>query len=256
MVYPPVVSPVGRMPVPPVEPPVVSPVCPPRVAVPVFDGSVLMRTYLCQFDVVSEYFKWTDEQKLLYFVSNLRGEALNFYSSIDSATRQSFDSVIGHFMWRFGDNVSDNTFYRDLLKMKIGRGESYEAFAGRVYSVAARASKGFHVLGATSDGVKFIETLSVDNFIRGIGDVLKDRVRYDLNIARHTRNISSLKEALEFLRHLESCWNQTFGTVVDSDVDSVKSSPKISRFTLWKKKLTCHKCGELGHMKKECPLRN
>jgi len=92
-----------------------------------YDGTVSLREFLAQFNLVARANRWSDEMKTYVLASNLRGEARSILESIENLERLKFSELVSKLELRFGENGNAQNYYTQFTGRKQNFGEDFAA---------------------------------------------------------------------------------------------------------------------------------
>ena len=248
----------------------------PKVSVPLYNGKVEWKVFWLQFDLISKRFGWTCANKLDRLVSLLRDDALAFYADLPAIVRDHLPALVEAFSRRFDDRRLPETYRASLTSVVRGKTETLSEFASRVRKNVNKAYPGIY-------GTELLDHITIDHLLKGLTD---RAIAYDVK----TKRPQTVEHAIDLIQWHEACKGlhgfeasvrvvntgdepktsvRRLGgkSYVDEDrliqfgreltaaiaKELNKSGHKQTSNTEWVKNATCFCCGEVGHLKKECP---
>ena len=128
-----------------------------KVKISEYDGTTDWQDYYCQFRAIAEYHKWSDQDRLLKLVSNLKGVALAVYGNYPDAT---YTELVKRLADRFSPAGRVPSFERAFWKREMRPSEEPEEYAQKLEQLACRAYP--------TTSVKNLEDIVVRQYIKGL----------------------------------------------------------------------------------------
>ena len=101
----------------------------PTLKLGTFNGSTCLKTFLAKFENCSDYYEWTEKEKLCHLRASLEGPAGQVLW--DAGQQSSVDQVIRLLKNRFGCLNEEERYRSELKVRRRRRGESLQCFSGR-----------------------------------------------------------------------------------------------------------------------------
>ena len=89
----------------------------------IFDGSVPLRKYFTQFELIAQASNWEDSTKAVALASSLRGKARSVLDGITELENLSYGEIKSKLELRFGEGHLSQTFYAQFTNRKQKFGE-------------------------------------------------------------------------------------------------------------------------------------
>ena len=134
-----------------------------------FDGTSSLATFLGQFETCSRYNEWSDEDKLAYLCTSLKGTAAMILVT-DREQCNSYDRLVQKLTQRYGNEGQVTLFRTQLRTRRRGKDESLQMLYMDISRLAALAYPGART--------EHFEAIMVDAFLEALQDCdLEQRVR-------------------------------------------------------------------------------
>ena len=211
--------------------------------IPPFDENVdEIDMYIDRFERLAKFHKWEEDQYASLLGSLLRGKALKVYCNLSSDIVDNFDELKSALLKAF--KVNANVYRKRFREESILTDESFVQLRCR--------------LGQYFD--KWVELSSVEHNFEDLRDLMiRDQLlsscSHDLRVfllEQSFGNSSDLAEGADryLVAHgIKKCLKSKSKTTVSKA--SSQSTVKPSSNTL---DVTCHHCGEKGHIRPNCPV--
>ena len=85
-----------------------------------YDGTSSWSDYLIQFNLIADYYRWTEYDKALQLATHLRGTAQGVLADLNQAQRTNFASLTSALAARF-EPVQQSELYRAKIKSRVRR---------------------------------------------------------------------------------------------------------------------------------------
>ena len=170
----------------------------PTLKLVTFNGSKCLKTFLAKFENCSDYYEWTEEEKLCHLRASLEGPVGQVLW--DTGQQSSVDEVVGLLKNRFGCLSEEERYRSELKARRRRREESLQSVYQDVRRLMALAFPG--------QSGSMWEIMARDAFVESLDDPsLRIRVleRYPTTLEEALK-IASLLEALG-AGDLEESWN-------------------------------------------------
>jgi len=223
-----------------------------------FDGSVPLREYLTQFDLIARINAWPDEVKAVALASSLRGKARAVLDGVSEVEDLKFEELRSRLELHFGEGHLAQTFYMQFINRKQKPLEELAALGADIERLSRLAYP--ECTKEIRDKVacaQFIAALS-NGFIRrtlqleGVSS-LRTALERALAIKAILGNGSAEGDG----KRNEFYKNKRKGNFSNKDHGNKEGAGKgfdgsqRERKTATKKE--CWQCGEQGHFRSECP---
>ena len=220
-----------------------------------YDGTGSWSDYLIQFNLIADYYHWSDYDKALQLAIHLRGTAQGVLGDLSQEQRTNFISLTSALAARF-EPVQQSELYRAKLKSRVRRkGEPIVELAQDIRKLIR--------LAYPSATAEVREQLSKDCFIDALND-------HDLEWAVLQGKPHSVEDALKLALEYEAFQKgrrgrygdvRTFGTQRQDlalgvnegngqDRGSVGGQNRGANVNSRRKQ--CNFCKRLGHFEKDC----
>jgi hypothetical protein len=126
--------------------------CPPTAEIPrdfgnvnfklkpdIFDGSVPLREYFTQFELIARVSNWEDSTKAVALASSLRGKARSILDGVTELEDLSFEEIKSKLELRFGEGHMTQTFYTQFSNHKQKFGEDLASLRAELERLARLA---------------------------------------------------------------------------------------------------------------------
>ena len=132
----------------------------------VYDGSVPLREYLNQFNLISRSNGWSDSAKTVALASCLRGKARTVLEGIVEIESLTFSDLKAKLELRFGKELSAQSYYLQFTNRKQKNGEELSALGSDLERLAHLAyPECSHEVREKIACAQFISVLS-DGFVK------------------------------------------------------------------------------------------
>ena len=159
----------------------------PTLKLGTYDGTACLKTFLAKFENCSDYYEWTDRERLCHLRASLEGPAGQVLW--DAGEHSSVDAVIRLLKNRFGSLNEEERYRSELKARRRRRGESLQSVYQDVRRLMAMAFPG-------QTGPLW-EVMARDAFAESLGDPL-------LRLRVLERDPTTLEEALKIATRLEA----------------------------------------------------
>lgn len=224
-----------------------------RLELDTYDGSSSWNQYVKQFEMVAEYNRYSEEEKVVVLVSSLRGSARVILQNLSDEELRDFRKVKEELDFSFGEEHFSQISYSKFHNRKQGENEGLVSFALDLKRLVRLAYSGCNE--ETKDQV------TCQQFISGIVDS-------EVRIILRLEGVSSLREALHRAKQVQAI-NGIEKIEREKECKSKKDSKKSITIGLNKsttdllceqvskhsENRSCWYCGEENHIKKVCPHR-
>ena len=241
---------------------------PPLPKPPVFSGKEgEWNSFIFQFRKIAHYYGWDQQEKVGRLLVSLRGKAIDFIRNKSREVQDDYSTLRDALELRFGQREHPTSARRELNCLQQHEGESLEDFAD---IVLAKVSEAYPRIGQELE-----QDIAKEIFLRGC----RNR---NAAYAAAERDPSTLQDALEKVRTSAMNW-KVFGKgsvstrrvrfmgQEDGDGDAYSASDEEMRLKrlvanlveecgkgrrnagrAGSSRVKCYKCGEYGHMAREC----
>lgn len=153
-----------------------------KVKPDIFDGSVPLREYLVQFNLIARANGWSDTLKTVALASNLRGKARSVLDGVFEFEHLSFEELRNKLELRFGEAHLAQTYYTQFTNRKQKSSEDLPSLAADLERLSRLAyPECSHEVRDKIACAQFVSALS-DGFLKR---------------TLQLENVSSLKSAVE-----------------------------------------------------------
>lgn len=224
-----------------------------RIEPDTFDGSGSWNQYVKQFKIITEYNKYSEEEKAMVLVASLRGSARAILLDLSDEELTDFQKVKGALDFTFGETHFTPISYAEFHDRKQGEKESLVKFAVDLKRLVRLAYPECNE--ETKDWV------ASQQFVLGIFDK-------ETRLTLRLEGVSSLEAALTRAEEIEAIIavekeqrQQDCRTKRDSEksksIGSSKSTSDLidEQDSNHSENRRCWFCGEADHIKKFCPHR-
>ena len=212
-----------------------------RPKIPPFADSDEMDAYLQRFERLASLYRWKDSDYAIYLGTLLRGKALKVYVSLPPEVSEDYQELKKALLLAY--HVDANSYRRKFKEGRVGDNESYVQLALRMEQYLDR----------------WVTLNKIDKSYDALGDLLiRDQIianaPYDLRIFLKERKFSdtlSMAEAADMFRNAHRPYKSKIDkkkTKADAKDDSKEKDVNDKHA-----KLTCHYCGDRGHISPNCP---
>ncbi|KAL6254058.1 hypothetical protein P5V15_014675 [Pogonomyrmex californicus] len=94
-----------------------------------YDGSVPLREYLTQFNLIARANNLGNAEKVVVLASCLRGKARAILEGGTDFENSQFENLVAHLELRFGENLSSQNYYYQFTNRKQRFGEDLKEAA-------------------------------------------------------------------------------------------------------------------------------
>lgn len=233
-----------------------------------YDGSVPLREFLTQFNLIARANGWNDSLKTVALAANLKGKARSVLDRIIEIENLDFEELKSKLELRFGGHLAQ-TYYTQFTNRKQKNSEDLATLGADIERLSQLASpKCTHEVRDKIACAQFIAALS-SGFIRRTLQLenatsLKFAVKGAMTIKVINKNSFPRREKNEEKRNLKFNKEKNLANIREDtkEKDKVENKEKErrkhpfertdnSRFKQQKKE--CWKCGALGHFRSKCP---
>jgi len=152
-----------------------------------FNGSKCQKTFLAKFENCSDYYEWTEKEKLCHLRASLEGPAGQVLW--DAGQQSSVDEVVRLLKNRFGSLNEEERYRSEFNARRRRRGESLQSAYQDVRRLMALAFPG--------QSGSMWEVMARDAFVESLGDP-------SLRIRVLERDLTTLEEALKVASRLDA----------------------------------------------------
>lgn len=211
----------------------------------VFDGSVPLREYFTQFELISKANNWSDAIKTVILASNLRGKARSILENFPNLEGIKFSELKAKLELRFNEGYENQSYYTQFINRKQKFDEDLPALGADLerlarlaypecpFEVRDKIACAQFVVALSNSFIK--QTLQLEGIVS-----LKSAIKRAMIVQSIQRNSFSKRENLNFKN------DKSFSNLkIKSNKDNMK--PKSMR------KGECWQCGSLEHFRAECP---
>jgi len=159
----------------------------PTLKLGTFSGSTCLKTFLAKFENCSDYYEWTEKEKLCHLRASLEGPAGQVLW--DAGQQSSVDELVRLLKNRFGCLNEEERYRSELKARRRRRGESLQSVYQDVRRLMALAFPG--------QSGSMWEVMARDAFVESLDDP-------SLRIRVLERDPTTLEEALKIASRLEA----------------------------------------------------
>jgi len=222
-----------------------------------YDGTVSLREFLAQFNLIARANRWNDGMKTYVLASNLRGKARSVLELIENLESLEFSELVSKLELRFGENLNAQNYYTQFTSRKQNFGEDFAALGADLERLSC--------LAYPECPLNVREKIACAQFVSAISDSFVKRTLQlegitSLRLAIERAKAIKIIRADEFQRknNFKSQSGFNFRTKENGERKKEESNGKEKeRFGdnyLKKKNLKeCWKCGAKGHFRVNCP---
>ncbi|CAG2254177.1 unnamed protein product [Mytilus edulis] len=223
-----------------------------------YDGSVSWEDYEIQFEMISVSNCWADNQKAMFLVSSLSGNAQSDLADIDPIKRKAYQSICSALTSRFGTENITELFRVQLKNIRTRRDQELHKFAQHVKRLSRKAYP--------KAQLELREMLSRDHFIDALDGantwlrIHQVHLKTLDDTVRLTGVVEELRHEFQFLKSDISQQRRGLTTIATSqeieDVGLVARQATYEETVLTVTKVTevIHKKTELEHI--SCAVLN
>lgn len=218
-----------------------------------FDGTVPLREFFSQFDIIARANRWDEESKTFALASCLRGRARSVLDSIEDYDHLKFAELRSKLELRFGEGHHFQNYYLQFVNRKQVFGEDFAALGGELERLARLVYP--ECSFAARDKIacaQFVTALS-DNFVKRTLQ-LEEVTSLSAAVER-AKTISLIRSETPFMKKGPN--RQTEGDSLNNSAQgsekkfSNRKAPRFEKSRGVGKE--CWKCGKSGHFRAECP---
>ncbi|XP_032690721.1 uncharacterized protein LOC116853671 [Odontomachus brunneus] len=234
----------------------------------VFDGTVPLREFLCQFNLIAHANGWDEAAKAVVLAANLRGKARSVLNRIEE--NLDFKEICSRLELRFGELELFRNFYAQFSNRKQKFGEDFASFGselGRLvhkaypecsFEMREKIACAQFLIGLSDDFVK--QTLQLENVISLRVAIERAKVIKNIRENNFSHFRGNFKINSENKRNFERRFSERnnfnknkgdFGKTVDK-----KENVIYSKGNLFRKRNNvgeCWNCGSFSHFRAEYP---
>lgn len=161
-----------------------------RIQLPLmhYDGSTPWEKYWLHVQTIASANDWDSETCRLMVAGNLRGEALDYYGTLEDDQRKDPSKMIGALRRRYGRKQSTSALQSQFYNRRQKSGESARDFATTIQRLGRDAHPNWPV--------EVLEEVCLNQFLKGILDS-------ELQCAVRDRYPANLRRAVEIAEGLE-----------------------------------------------------
>lgn len=152
----------------------------PRIKPDTYDGTVPLREFLRQFEIIARANSWCDSEKSVQLAAHLRGKARSVLDSWDEG--MSYVELKSRMELRFGERENFANAYTQFSNRKQRSGEDFAAFGGELERLARVAYP--------ECSTEIRDKIACAQFIAALSDGFVKRTL-------QLENVTSLKSAIE-----------------------------------------------------------
>jgi len=224
----------------------------------IFDGSVPLREYLTQFDLIAQINTWPDVVKAVALASSLRGKTRAVLDGVNEIENLKFEELRSRLELHFGEEHLAQTFYTQFTNRKQKPFEELAALGADIERLSRlsypKCTKEIRDKVACA---QFIAALS-NSFIKRTFQLEGvSSLRAALERAMAIKAILGNSSSEEYGKRNEFYKGRGKGNFNKKDHGNKEGAggsfdrTQRERKTLSKKE--CWQCGEQGHFRSECP---
>jgi hypothetical protein len=229
----------------------------------IYDGSVPLREFLNQFNLISRSNGWSDSAKTVALASCLRGKARSVLDGITEIESLTFLDLKAKLELRFGEELSAQSYYLQFTNRKQKYGEELAALGSDLERLARLAyPECSHEIQDKIACAQFISALS-DGFLkrtlqleginslqlavqRGIAIKVIQKNSFTQKVGNNYRN--NYREKFNFVRKENDKQEDK------SKNETKEQKKKFQNFrSKFKNFVECWQCGAKGHYRSDCP---
>jgi len=133
----------------------------PTIKLPAFDGKLSLESFLAKLQNCSDYYNWTDRERICHLKAALEGPVAQILWQIEeNATEKQIVDLLHN---RFGDLSQQESYRAQLYARKQKRGKSAQSLCFDIRSLL--------MLSFPGETGKMVEILARDCFLNSINDV-------------------------------------------------------------------------------------
>lgn len=206
-------------------------------------------SYLVRFERIAELLRIPDDQYALHLCSLLSGKALAIYSALSQDTTSDYSLLKKELL--LGFNKTAEGYRDDFRCARISAGDTYSQFSVRLSRLfdswinSSDIEKEFDSLRDFIIGDQFLASChsSLRTYLKENRATTLQQLTY---LADNWASARKTQEPKEGFRNI--CRSHSKNTRANISKDS-ENSCKVRDYS----KIRCHACGELGHIKPQCP---
>ena len=227
----------------------------------VYDGSVPLREFLNQFNLISRSNGWSDSAKTVALASCLRGKARTVLDGIAEVESFTFSDLKAKLELRFGEELSAQSYYLQFTNRKQKFGEELAALGSDLERLARLAYP--ECTNEVRDKIacaQFISALS-DGFVKR---TLQLEGINSLQLAVQRGIAIKVIQKNSFTQKISNNYRGKFNFVRERNdekknesKDDTKEKKRFQNFrSKFKNNVECWQCGAKGHYRSECSLKS
>jgi len=180
----------------------------PHVKPDAFTGEEDWDMYISHFEDCSRLARWTQNEKLLYLATALRGQARQYYCSLQQHERHRYDVLVDQLEQRFGNKQQAIRWLSKIQNRTRGKDESIAEFgdAIRIY-----AKKAYPTLGPEAQ-----EMLALEHFTKTLTPEMRCRLL--------DKDCRTIREGVELVERYEDVLGRSNTCIKASSVRTVKDN--------------------------------
>jgi len=226
----------------------------------IYDGTVPLREFFAQFELISRASHWDGPTKAVMLASCLRGKARSILESVENLGSLEYSELKSKLELRFGEEYFSQDYYSTFTSRKQKFGEDFAALGADL----ERLSK----LAYPECPYAVRDKIACSQFISALSD-------YFIKRTLRLEGINSLKSAVIRARAIKEINKESFGEKgyknfekanlirgeTRAEEKSEKGGGRIREKEVQKKGINstsqkeCWLCGKPGHFRFECPSR-
>ncbi|KMQ87965.1 hypothetical protein RF55_12625 [Lasius niger] len=236
-----------------------------------YDGSVPLREFLTQFNLIARANRWSDSSKTVALAACLRGKARSVLDGIFEIENLSFEEIKSKLELRFGEGHLAQTYYTQFTNRKqkfsediVTLGSDIERLSRLAYPECTHEVRDkiacTQFVAALSNG--FIkQTLQLEN-VSSLKPAIERAMAIKViqeNSFTKNENMKFNREKRNFVRNSEKSNDKK--EVEKKNIEkrrrpfkkNFNGNNKQNNNNFKQQKKECWKCGALGHFRSECP---